>query len=163
MKFIALGSNLASAHGRPVENLRVALRELSARGFEIIQRAPLYITTPVPKSDQPDFVNTVVQVEFSGTPEVALKSCLDIETAMGRVRMERNAARMIDLDVIAWDDITQSGPPELPHPRMQERAFVMFPLNDIAPEWRHPVLQLTAIEIKSRLSNSGIRLSEEQW
>jgi 2-amino-4-hydroxy-6-hydroxymethyldihydropteridine diphosphokinase len=159
MKLIALGSNL----GARAENLRTAARELAVRGFEIIAWAPIYVTTPVPKSEQPDFLNSVIQVQFAGTAEQALQICLDVETQMGRTRNEKNEARVLDLDVIAWDDTVQSGPPELPHPRMHERAFVIYPLCDIASEWPHPILQKTAAELKAVLPDNGIHLSEEQW
>jgi len=163
MKLVALGSNLPSVEGGPAENIRAAVQKLSQQGFEIIARAPLYATAPVPKSDQPDFINTVIQVEFTGMPEAALQHCLNIETVMGRIRIEKNAARVMDLDIIAWDDVVQSSLPQLPHPHMHERAFVIYPLCDIAPEWQHPILSKTTAELKAVLPDSGIRLSAEQW
>ena len=163
MKFIALGSNLPSVWGNPADNIRVAAEKLSAAGIQSIACAPLYITTPVPKSDQPDFVNTVMQIEFSGTPEQALQICHQVEREMGRVRQTKNEPRIIDLDILAWDAAVQSGLPELPHPRLHERAFVIWPLFDLVPTWRHPVLQKTAAELKQALPGSEIKLSTAQW
>lgn len=159
MKLIALGSNLSA----PVQNIRAAVENLSARGFTILARALLYVTAPVPKSDQPDFINTVLHVGFSGTASDAMLQCLAVETDMGRVRKNQNEARVIDIDIIAWDKTVSSGTPHLPHPRMHERAFVIWPLCDIAPDWQHPILPKTAAELKTALPDSGIRLSEEQW
>src|ERR1700728_1524332 len=116
MKLIALGSNLSSARGAPIDNLRFAVDTLVQSGFEILVRAPVYQSAAVPISDQPDFLNTVVQVEFAGSPGGALTICHEIETQMSRVRSIKNEARIIDLDIIAWDNLVQSGPPELPHP-----------------------------------------------
>jgi len=163
MKFVALGSNLPVAHVSLIENLRAAVAALAAQKFNIIARALLYTSAPVPASDQPDFINTVVQVAFDGTPEEALARCMAIETAMGRVRQQRNEARIIDIDIIAWDDMVQAGSPELPHPRLHERAFVVWPLCDIAPDWMHPLLCRTVQDLKHALLPSDIRLSAEQW
>jgi len=163
MKLIALGSNLSSLAGTPAENICLAAKKLSEYDFEVIAWAPLYATAPVPKSDQPDFINTVIQVEFSGIPEAALEICHRIERDMGRIRHIKNEARVIDLDIIAWNDVVQLGPPELPHPHLHERAFVIYPLCDIAPEWAHPTLNKTAEELKRSLPDYGIQLSQEQW
>jgi len=163
MKFIALGSNLNSARGGPAQNIHAAAVELKAQGFQIIARAPLYQSAAEPPSDQADFINTVLQAEWGGTPEEALARCMEVEAAMGRVRGVRNEARIIDIDIIAWDGAVQSGSPELPHPRMQDRAFVLWPLCDIAPDWRHPVLGRSALELKNALTPSDIHLNGEQW
>jgi 2-amino-4-hydroxy-6-hydroxymethyldihydropteridine diphosphokinase len=71
----------------------------------------------------------------------------EIETLFGRIRGERNAARTLDLDLLDYHGIAQPGPPTLPHPRMAERAFVLVPLAEVAPDWRHPVLQLSVREL----------------
>lgn len=162
MKFIALGSNLPSLLGGPRENLLAAIQFLADAGFEVIRRAPLYQSAAVPISDQPDFLNTVVQVSYGAAPSVALTLCHGIESRMGRIRSAKNEARVIDIDILSWDGLVQSGPPELPHPRMQDRAFVMLPLTDIAPHWRHPVLGETAGEIARLLPPSDTRKILEQ-
>lgn len=163
MKLIALGSNLPSRFGSPADNIRMAARLLEAYDFKIIAHGDLYETVPVPASDQPNFINTVVQVESGGSAEQALATCLNIEREMGRTRGEKNEARIIDMDVIAWDNQVQRGELTLPHPRMHERAFVLYPLCDIAPEWVHPIQQRRAVEIKMELPPAGIREAGEQW
>jgi 2-amino-4-hydroxy-6-hydroxymethyldihydropteridine diphosphokinase len=161
MKFIALGSNLSSPHGTPIENLRCAIKLMEESGFEILVRAPVYRSAAVPVSDQPDFLNSVVQVAFDGTPSEALAICHQIEKHMGRERGVKNEARIIDLDILAWDGLVQNGPPELPHPRLHERAFVIFPLAQIAPDWLHPVRKETAVQIQKSLPPSHIPQTTE--
>jgi 2-amino-4-hydroxy-6-hydroxymethyldihydropteridine diphosphokinase len=96
----------------------------------------------VPPSDQPDYVNGVVAVETRLSPAALLARLHEIERAFGRERRIPNAARTLDLDLIAYHDrVTgpEEGAPILPHPRLAERAFVLLPLQELAPGWRHPV------------------------
>jgi 2-amino-4-hydroxy-6-hydroxymethyldihydropteridine diphosphokinase len=112
----------------------------------------LYRTAPVPASDQPDFINAVVHLVADVEPVPFLRQLHHIEAEAGRVRGEPNAARVLDLDLLAVDQIVVPGPGLiLPHPRMAERAFVLHPLCDVAPDWRHPQLGLTAAELRDLL------------
>jgi 2-amino-4-hydroxy-6-hydroxymethyldihydropteridine diphosphokinase len=141
--FIGLGANLPSPrYGAPRATLTAALERLAAAGVRIAARSPWYESAPVPVSDQPWYVNAVARVETALTPEALLALLNQVEEAFGRVRGERNAPRIIDLDIIAYGDLVVRGaaPPLLPHPRMADRAFVLLPLRDIAPGWRHPQL-----------------------
>jgi len=137
---IGLGANLPSDVGGPVETLTAALAEMARAGIVITLRSPWYRSQPVPVSDQDWFVNGVVAVETSLEPGPLLGVLHDIEAGFGRRRAVRNEARPLDLDLLAYgarvaDDATL----QLPHPRLQMRAFVLEPLADIAPDWRHPV------------------------
>ena len=142
MIYIAIGSNLPSAaYGLPVANCRVAIARLQEAGFTLLARSPFYETAPVPYSDQPWYVNCVVGVATELTPNAALVACLAVEESMGRVRNVRNAARIVDIDVLIWHEFSQNEPDlVIPHPRLHLRAFVLMPLADIAPDWRHPSL-----------------------
>jgi dihydropteroate synthase/2-amino-4-hydroxy-6-hydroxymethyldihydropteridine diphosphokinase len=158
MILIALGANLPSAEGAPRETLRRALASLAARGLPIVARSRLFLTEPVPRSSQPWYVNQVVAVRTDRAPEEILGTLLAVERQFGRERGERNAARALDLDLIAYRDLRLDTPElVLPHPRMQERAFVLAPLADIAPEWRHPVLGETAAALLARTDRTGVR------
>jgi len=140
---IGLGANLASPEfGAPPKSLEAALELIAERGVRIVARSRWYRSAPVPPSDQPWFVNGVVAVETALGPGALLEVLHAIETRFGRVRRERNAARVLDLDLLAYDDrVSAEGEtPILPHPRLQERAFVLRPLGEIAPGWRHPRL-----------------------
>jgi dihydropteroate synthase len=139
MILIALGANLPSLEGGPAETLRRAVARLAARGLTIVARSRLYLTEPVPRSRQPWYANQAIAVDTRLSPHDLLGALQAVELEFGRERSERNAARTLDLDLIAYDDIRLDTPDLiLPHPRMQERAFVLAPLADIAPAWRHP-------------------------
>lgn len=140
--YIGLGANLSNpVHGAPLQTLAAAVRALEVAGFTIVRRSPWYESAPIPASDQPWFVNGVVEVGSDLPPEELLQSLHRVETAFGRVRSAPNAPRTLDLDLLDYAGTVRSGeiPPILPHPRLSDRAFVLLPLRDIAAKWRHPV------------------------
>jgi 2-amino-4-hydroxy-6-hydroxymethyldihydropteridine diphosphokinase len=138
---IGLGANLPSdSFGSPRETLEAALGALERRGVKVVRRSRWYESAPVPPSGQPWYVNGVAAVETALGPEALLAALHEVEHKFGRVRGARNAARVVDLDLIAYGEVVRPGPeaPILPHPRAAERAFVLLPLAEIAPEWRLP-------------------------
>lgn len=156
--WIALGANL----GNRAETIAEALALLSGTGgIQDLVAAPVMETEPVGgPPGQPMYLNTVCRVQTSLSPEALLQVCLGIEKRLGRVRAERWGARVIDLDLLAYGDLVRSGPGlTLPHPRMQERVFVLEPLRVLAPEWRHPVLGETPAEMLARrVETSRLRM-----
>lgn len=144
MIFLGLGSNLESAEfGGPAEILDAAMALLAKAGPRVVARSPLYQSAPIPASDQPWFVNGVARIETALAPHALLALLHRIEARMGRRRGVRDAARIIDLDLLAYGGRIFPGSSQnglvLPHPRLAERAFVLAPLSDLAPTWRHPV------------------------
>ncbi len=139
MILIALGSNLPSAAGTPAETLAAALATLERNGIEPIKVSRFHKSEAWPNPADPPFVNAVAEVKTALPPEALLASLHEIEQSFGRLRGERNAPRTLDLDVLDYNGKVQRGPPELPHPRMKSRVFVLAPLAEIAPKWRHPV------------------------
>jgi 2-amino-4-hydroxy-6-hydroxymethyldihydropteridine diphosphokinase len=141
--FIGAGANLAHpTYGSPRETLEAAFRELEGRGVRVQRVSPWYRTAPVPASDQPWYQNAVVEVVTAVGPDRLLATLHEVEEAFGRVRTVANAARMIDLDLLDFrGEIAPESPGRatLPHPRLAVRAFVLRPLADLAPDWRHPV------------------------
>ena len=130
--FIALGANL----GDPVAQLREAAQRLrDTAGLHSVQLSPIYFSAPVGVVDQPRFANAAVQLETSLSAHELLAVCHSVERAMGRVRTVRWGPRTIDLDLIFFGTIHLSdGALTLPHPRWSERAFVVQPIYDLAPD-----------------------------
>lgn len=153
MVIVGIGSNLAaSGYASPLETGLAALDALAAPHLHPVACSPWYESAPVPASDQPWFANAVALVETEREPEFVLDWLLSVEERFGRVRGERNAARTLDLDLIDYDGLILDTPRlTLPHPRMHERRFVLAPLCDLAPGWRHPLLGSTATELLARL------------
>lgn len=151
MIFVALGSNLPGIAGSPRHMVAAALEVLPDYGMRVRACSPWYRSAPVPPSDQPWFVNGVARVEAETTdPAECLARLHAIEARFGRHRDGTlNAARPLDLDLLDFEGMVRADGPSLPHPRMTHRAFVLRPLADIAPTWRHPA---TGQDIASLLS-----------
>lgn len=159
MILIAIGANLPNRRfGTPRETCEAALAALADSGVKIRRRSRWYRSAPVPPSGQPWFVNGVAILETTLDPAGLLALLHRIEADFGRVRRVRNEARVIDLDLLAYDDrVSGSGEtPVLPHPRLAERAFVVQPLAEIAPDWRHPRDGRTAREMLAALPPAGL-------
>ena len=141
--YIGLGGNLPHPrYGPPRLTLEAALGALKAHGIEILRVSPWYRTAPIPASDQPWYFNAVAEILSPLAADRLLAELHAVEEEFGRVRSVRNAPRLIDLDLLDFRGQVASGGPgkaTLPHPRMTGRAFVLRPLADLAPGWRHPV------------------------
>lgn len=134
--FVALGSNLED----PQQQVLRALAELDGLpGTRVTAKSALYRTAPVGYDNQPDFINAAAEVSTTLEPLVLLRALLALETAHGRERPFPNAPRVLDLDLLLYDHLELHDPElTLPHPRLHERGFVLFPLADIAPELHVP-------------------------
>jgi dihydropteroate synthase len=158
MILIALGANLPSVAGAHRETLRRALFRLEQRGLRIIRKSRTYLTEPVPRSSQPWYANQVVSVETSLDPHALLALLLDVEHEYGRERGVQDAARTLDLDLIDYDgQALNTENLVLPHPRMHQRGFVLAPLAEIAPDWRHPLSHIDVGTLLAQVDLSGIR------
>ena len=147
--YVALGSNL----GDKEANLRRALELLIERGVEIVKTSTFISTEPYGVTDQPTFLNGVCEVRTSLEPLALLHTLLEIEQEMGRVRLRHWGERNIDLDLLLYEDVVMDTPElKLPHPDMQNRDFVLLPLDEIAPEIIHPTLQKTISKLVICLS-----------
>lgn len=133
--FIALGSNLSSQARQPADEVRLALRELDTLAdTRLLSQSSLYRTAPVGYDNQPDFINAVAEVETTLSPLALLHAILALENQHGRERPFPNAPRVLDLDLLLYDQVIMNSPElTLPHPRMHERGFVLLPLAEIAP------------------------------
>jgi 2-amino-4-hydroxy-6-hydroxymethyldihydropteridine diphosphokinase len=156
MILIALGANLPSPAGPPEETLRSALQRLAGQGITIVKRSGFYRSEAWPDPSDPAFVNAVAAVETGLDPAALLAMLHQTEGEFGRRRSTANAPRTLDLDLLDYDARIQDGPPQLPHPRMDQRAFVLLPLGDVAPDWHHPISGLGLAELIAKLPPAGI-------
>lgn len=141
MIFIGLGANLDSRdYGPPTATLTAALASLGTNNCKVLRRSSWYRSAPVPASSQPWFINGVAELQSDLAPDALLAYLHTVEDRFGRIRSTPNAPRAIDLDLLVYDEqvlLTDPGP-IVPHPRMGERAFVLLPLRELAPDWVDP-------------------------
>lgn len=137
---IGIGANLPSRYGSPLESCMAALDIMRDRDIHIVDQSRWYKSAPVPLSDQPWFVNGVAAIDSPLDPAALLQALHEVENRFGRERPAPAAARTLDLDLLDYRGLLRDGPapPELPHPRLGDRAFVLLPLAEIAPLWTHP-------------------------
>lgn len=157
--YIALGSNLYDP-ATQVTNAFAALDKIPRT--KVVKRSSLYQSTPVDYDNQPDFINAVAQVQTEANPEALLKALLDIEHDFGRERPFANAPRILDLDLLQYEDVEcKTDFLTLPHPRMHLRSFVLLPLAEIAPDLTIRYVDVTAnacnvVELAQAFQHQGI-------
>ena len=154
MIFIALGANLPFAAAAPEQTLRTSLRLLSDNGAKVVSVSRFFMTPSWPDPSDPPYVNAAAMVATSLAPGALMGLMHDIENRLGRVRGKRNAPRCLDLDLLDYGGQVDLGPPILPHPRIENRGFVLIPLADIAPGWVHPVSGRKVRELIGALSGA---------
>lgn len=152
--FLALGSNIGDREA----NLREALERLDAGDIRVTRRSSLYETAPRELLDQPWFLNAVVEIETSLFPMQLLARMRAVEREMGRRRVMPKGPRNIDIDILFYARaVIATAELEVPHPRLAQRRFVLEPLAEIAPDFRHPVTGKTASEMLAALEPQGVR------
>ena len=162
MILIGLGSNLPSQFGSPMETLEEALIRLDDHAdIKVLAKSKWYRSDPVGIIDQPVFVNGAARLETSLDPLTLLTTLLQTEDGMGRVRSKKWGPRSVDLDLIDYEGKigTTSSTNltlHLPHPRAVERAFVLVPLQEIAPDWKDPVTGVTIESLLEKLNPNEI-------
>lgn len=153
--YIGMGGNLPSTAGSPEATLAAAAERLGTLG-RVVRRSSLYSTEPVGYSDQPRFLNAVVALETNLSARELLKGLLRIEKEFGRDRSAgiQNGPRTLDLDLLLFgSQVIHEAGLVVPHPRLAERAFVLVPLNEIAPDAVDPVHRVTVKQLLTKLRN----------
>lgn len=157
--YLALGTNL----GEREQNLRRTLHQLGPE-VAVVAVSRLYETAPAYVVDQPTFLNIAIEGRTGLSPEALLDYLKGLEAELGREKSRRYGPRLIDLDILFFDDIILDLPHlTIPHPRMAERAFVLRPLADIAPDFVHPVLQQSIKALVEELPSDDGVLSARSW
>jgi 2-amino-4-hydroxy-6-hydroxymethyldihydropteridine diphosphokinase len=152
--YIALGSNL----GDRAENLRQAREQITAPDLRVLRASSIYETAPRDVTDQPWFLNQVIECETELFPRQLLERLQKIERAIGRKRRIAKGPREIDLDILLFGDAVMKAPElEVPHPRLPERRFVLEPLAELVPEKRHPGTRRTMREMLAGVANQVVR------
>jgi len=172
MILVALGGNLATLFGTPLSTLKAALAQMPDYGIDVSRCSSFYETPAVTPDAQPSYVNAVAVVETAMPAPDLLAALHRIEAQFGRRRHARWAARTLDLDLLDYDGqvVVDTGPRgldagtgplplALPHPGIPERGFVLVPLAEVAPEWRHPAMGESAVELLQRLKGRGDQAS----
>ena len=165
MIYLALGSNLSGAFANSAQLIGAAIDNLALCGAHAVARAPLYRSAAIgPMVDgqaQGDYINTVVAVR-SVAPAIGLLQRLHVlEMAFGRERRETWGPRTLDIDILSYHDEIHAHGAQIPHPRLSGRAFVLYPLRDIAPGWRHPISGVGVSALIKRLP-ADARLGTEK-
>ena len=145
---VALGGNMAGDFGSSEALLEAALAGFAEAGLPVLLRSSWWRSAAWPDPNVQEYRNGVVLVEAQLSPQDLIRTLFMIEARFGRARGARNASRTLDLDLIAYGRLVSDDPAlTLPHPRAHERLFVMGPLAEITPRWRHPVLGRTAEQL----------------
>ncbi len=152
--FLALGSNI----GDRQVNLQAAIHALEPEVHPTVC-SPVYETPPWGYLDQPNFLNQVIEAETHLSPPKLLNYIKEIEQQRGRQETFRNGPRLIDLDIIFYDqEVIDSPPLTIPHPRLESRAFVLVPLADLAPQYLHPILGVSILDLLAKVDIQDIEL-----
>ncbi len=158
--YIGIGSNLGDREGTCLK----ALEELEKRRIEVTKKSSRYETEPWGVRDQPKFINMVVEADTDLTPGGVLRVIKEIEKNLGRRETRRWGPRVVDLDILLYNDLVVDEPDlRIPHPHMHERDFVLKPLSEIAPEAIHPLLKKTVREMLSEAPNPFKTLRPGCW
>jgi 2-amino-4-hydroxy-6-hydroxymethyldihydropteridine diphosphokinase len=154
--FLLIGGNM----GDRLQNLHQAIALLSAACGPVIQQSAVYETAAWGKTDQAAFLNQALLITTTLTPHELITTILSVEEKMGRRRMEKNGPRVIDIDIIFYNDLVMHEPHlTIPHPQLQNRRFVLVPLCELAPEFVHPVFHKTIARL---LAECGDELGVEK-
>tara|TARA_B100001123_G_C14880825_1_gene855931 strand:- start:150 stop:662 length:513 start_codon:yes stop_codon:yes gene_type:complete len=157
MLLLGLGSNLSSSFGDRFDNINIALSYLEAYQIKIIKKSSFYESLSYPNNNDPKFINIIIEILTDLPPEDLVSVLIFIEEKLGRKRIKKNEPRTCDIDIIDYDgkimDFSYKGSVfKVPHEKLIYRNFVLFPIQEIAPIWKHPETKDTINELINKLS-----------
>jgi 2-amino-4-hydroxy-6-hydroxymethyldihydropteridine diphosphokinase len=157
MIFLGLGSNLSSKYGNRFANINLAISSLEAYGIKVIKRSSFYKTPSFPDTENPKFINVVILVESNLLPLDLMSTLLFIEEKLGRKRVKKNDPRTCDIDIIDYNSQVlnlkyNNLDFKVPHKELASRNFVLFPLREISPMWKHPKTKETINNLIQKLN-----------
>ncbi len=142
--FLLLGSNL----GDRIDHIHNSIKKLEEQHIQVLSRSSVYETEPWGKSDQPWFLNQILEVKANNTAEELLQKCLDVEVSLGRFREEKWGPRPIDIDILYYNNhVIDTDKLKIPHPGLPNRKFALIPMVELAGGLNHPVLGKSQIEL----------------
>ena len=158
MIFLGLGSNLSSSFGDRFKNINLALSHIEKSGIKIIKRSNFYESLSYPNKNNPKFINIVVSVSSNLQPRDLMTALICIEEKLERKRNKKNDPRTCDIDIIDYNNkilnlTYNQNFLKIPHPRLQERNFILFPLREISPLWKDPKSGMTIDDLIDKLSD----------
>ena len=156
LAYLAIGSNL----GNKVSNIEITKFELEKYKIKILKSSSNYISESWPDSSMPNYINIIIKIKTSLLPLELLKICNSIELRLGRVRSKKNAPRTCDIDIIDYDNKIlneKNSKLILPHPRMNERNFVLLPLYEVDKSWKHPKSKTNIVNLINSLPVEDLR------
>ena len=161
MIYLNIGSNLDSRLGKRIDNIKYAIQSIKNYGIIILKTSSIYETPSYPNSVFPKFLNIGIEVESKLTPEDLLKKIKHIEKKIGRVKKITNYPRVCDIDIIDFKGMVKKTKQiNIPHPRLHNRNFVLYPIKEIDPKWIHPILKKNVDFLINQLSqNSRIEIT----
>ncbi|OUW73305.1 MAG: 2-amino-4-hydroxy-6-hydroxymethyldihydropteridine diphosphokinase [Pelagibacteraceae bacterium TMED216] len=156
MIYLNIGSNLNSRIGSRKDNIKYAIKELKNEKIRILKVSNIYETPSYPNLNFPKFLNISVLIKCEYTPEILLKKVKLIEKKIGRIKRVINSPRVCDIDIIDFNGIIiKSKFLTIPHPKLHKRNFVLYPMRDINPNWKHPI---TSKKINKLISELNLNL-----
>ena len=154
--YLAIGSNL----GNKINNIEITKFELEKYNIKILKSSSNYISESWPDTSMPNYVNIIIKIKTSLLPLELLKICNLIELKLGRVRLKKNAPRTCDIDIIDYNKKIlneKNNKLTLPHPRMNERNFVLLPLFEVDKSWKHPKSNINIVNLINSLPIKDLR------
>ena len=165
MIYLGIGSNLTSIYGNRFKNIKLAISLLKEKKIKVIKKSSFYETQSYPDKTNPKFINVVIAVKSLLTPNKLMKNLILVEKKLGRIRIKKNDPRTCDIDIIDFNNeiITiksKKSKLQIPHRSMNNRNFVLYPLKEICPNWKHPITKASIDILIKKLKKTNNEITK---